>query len=561
MRVSAKSFRTHLLTCVFLQIKAQISFPKSKNMNTEKQNRREFLQLGAAGLTALTFMKNINAETQTNMQIEEITISELQTKINSGELSARKLAEMYLQRIKEIDGKLNSVIETNPDALKIADEMDKERGKGKVRGMMHGIPVLLKDNIDTADKMKTTAGSLALVDSPTPKQDAFVVQQLRNAGAVILGKTNLSEWANFRSNDSSSGWSGRGGQTHNPYILDRNPCGSSSGSSAAVAANLTTVAIGTETDGSIVCPASISGIVGLKPTLGLISRSGIIPIAHSQDTAGPMTRTVSDAAILLSVLTAVDKNDSATAQNAAKAEKDYAKFLQKDGLKGAKIGVARDYWDRNAEVDKVMNTTLDVLKQNGAALVDVKFPTLRQFGDAEFEVLLYEFKADLNKYLAQRGGKYKTLADLIEFNKQNAAKEMPYFGQDIFLKAEEKSGLNDRAYRLALLQSKVLTQDKGIDAVMNKDKLDAIAAPSNAPTWMIDLVNGDCGSGYVSSSSLAAVAGYPNITVPAGFAKELPIGISFFGRAFSEPTLIKIAYAFEQATKARKMPKFLPTYV
>ncbi len=532
-----------------------------KNMKTEKQSRREFLQTGAAGLTALTFMKKTNAQTSSNIQIEETTISELQDKMKLGELSARQLTELYLQRIKEIDPKLNSVLETNPDALKIADEMDKERGKGKVRGMMHGIPVLLKDNIDTADKMKTTAGSLALVDSPTPKQDAFVVQQLRNAGAVILGKTNLSEWANFRSNDSSSGWSGRGGQTHNPYILDRNPCGSSSGSSAAVAANLTTVAIGTETDGSIVCPASISGIVGLKPTLGLISRSGIIPIAHSQDTAGPMTRTVSDAAILLSVLTAVDKNDSATAQNAAKAEKDYAKFLQKDGLKGAKIGVARDYWDRNAEVDKVMNTTLDVLKQNGAALVDVKFPTLRQFGDAEFEVLLYEFKADLNKYLAQRGGKYKTLADLIEFNKQNAAKEMPYFGQDIFLKAEEKSGLNDRAYRLALLQSKVLTQDKGIDAVMNKDKLDAIAAPSNAPTWMIDLVNGDCGSGYVSSSSLAAVAGYPNITVPAGFAKELPIGISFFGRAFSEPTLIKIAYAFEQATKARKMPKFLPTYV
>ncbi|MGI8638764.1 MAG: amidase [Pyrinomonadaceae bacterium] len=530
-------------------------------MKKNKQNRREFLQFGAAGLTALTFMKNTNAETQTNMRLEEITISELQDKMKSGELSARKLTEIYIQRIKEIDPKLNSVLETNPDALKIADDLDKERRNGKVRGMMHGIPVLLKDNIDTADKMKTTAGSLALVDAPTPKQDAFIVQQLRKAGAVILGKTNLSEWANFRSNDSSSGWSGRGGQTRNPYILDRNPCGSSSGSGAAVAANLTAAAIGTETDGSIVCPASVSGIVGLKPTLGLISRSGIIPIAHSQDTAGPMTRTVSDAAILLSVLTAVDKSDSATAQNATKAEKDYTKFLQKNGLKTAKIGVARDYWDRNAEVDKVMNAALDVLKQNGATLVDVKFPTLRQFGDAEFEVLLYEFKADLNEYLAQRGGKYKTLADLIEFNKQNAVKELPYFGQDIFIKSEEKGDLNDRAYRLALLQSKVLTQDKGIDEVINKNKLDAIVAPSNAPTWMIDLVSGDCGSGYVSSSSLAAVAGYPNITVPAGFTKELPIGISFFGRAYSEPTLIKIAYSFEQATNARKAPKFLPTYL
>jgi amidase len=350
------------------------------------------------------------------------------------------------------------------------------------------------------------------------------------------------------------------GQTKNPYILDRNPCGSSSGTGAAIAANLAAVGIGTETDGSIVCPASICGLVGLKPTLGLISRSGIIPIAHSQDTAGPMTRTITDAAILLNALTAIDRRDSATAQNQTKAEKDYTKFLRKDGLKGARIGVARQYFGRNEKVDRLLETRLQVLRDGGATLIDVNFPTLQQFGDAEFEVLLYEFKADLNKYLAERGSPYKTLQDLIEFNEKNKDREMPYFGQEIFIQAQEKGSLEDRAYRLALLQSKVLTQEKGIDRIMDKDKLDAIFAPSNAPTWMIDLVNGDCGSNYISSSSMPAVAGYPNITVPAGILNELPIGISFFGRAYSEPILIKIAYSFEQATKARRKPKFLPTY-
>ena len=530
----------------------------------KKQNRREFLQVGALGISALTFIKPIKAENinsiKQNTEFEEITVSELQAKMKSGELSARAIVEKYLERIKAIDGKLNSIIELNPDALQIANEMDKERKSGKLRSMMHGIPILLKDNIDTADKMKTTAGSLALVDAPTPKQDAFLVQQLRQAGAVVLGKTNLSEWANFRSNDSSSGWSGRGGQTHNPYILDRTPCGSSSGSGASIAANLCAVAIGTETDGSIVCPASINGLVGIKPTLGLVSRSGIIPIAHSQDTAGPMCRTVSDAAILLSVMVGTDKDDSITSQ-AAKGAKDYTNFLKKDGLKGKKIGVMRQYFGRNERVDKVMESQLQILKNSGAEVVDITIPTFGKFGDAEFEVLLYEFKADLNKYLQNRGGNNKTLADLIKFNDANKAKEMPYFGQDIFIKAEEKGDLETRAYRLALLQSKVLTQDQGIDAAMDKNKLDALVAPSNAPPWLIDLVNGDSPTNYVGSSSLAAISGYPNITVPAAFINELPIGISFFGRAFSEPVLIEIAYAFEQTTKARKPPKFLPTFL
>ncbi|CAN5222710.1 amidase [soil metagenome] len=521
--------------------------------------RREFLEMSAlTGAALIMNNKKINAQRdRKSFELEETTVLELQEAMKTGKISAQKAALDYIERIKVIDGKLNSIIEINPDALKIAAEMDKERKSGKVRSALHGIPILLKDNIDTADRMKTTAGSLALADAPTPKQDAFIVKKLREAGAVILGKTNLSEWANFRSTKSSSGWSGRGGQTHNPYILDRNPCGSSSGSGAAIAANLAAIAIGTETDGSVICPSSTCGIVGIKPTLGLVSRSGIIPIAHSQDTAGPMTRTVADAAILLGVLVGADKNDSITSQS-TKGEKDYAQFLQKDGLKGMKIGVARQYFGRNDKIDKVIEPHLQVLKNGGATLVDIEFPTLQKFGDAEFEVLLYEFKADLNSYLQTRGSKYKTLADLIKFNEANRDKEMPFFGQEIFEMAEKKGDLNTREYRLALQQSKVLTQEQGIDAVMNSQKLDAIVAPSGGVAWMTDLVNGDCG--VFESSSLAAVSGYPNITVPAGYVQGLPAGISFFGRAFSEPTLIKIAYAFEQATKARKTPKFLPTY-
>ncbi len=526
--------------------------------NLERRDFLKFSALGGIAILGHTMVKANDLTESAAAEFVEMTVSELQEAMQTGTLTARAITQKYLDRIKEIDGKLNSVIELNPDALQIADEMDKERKAGKIRSSMHGIPILLKDNIDTADKMKTTAGSLALIDAPTPTQDAFLVRQLRAAGAVILGKTNLSEWANFRSTKSSSGWSGRGGQTHNPYILDRNPCGSSSGSGAAVAANLAAVAIGTETDGSVICPAATCGIVGLKPTLGLVSRAGVIPIAHSQDTAGPMTRSVADAAVLLGVLIGNDKNDTITSQS-SKGEKDYTRFLQKDGLKGARIGVARQTFGRNAKIDAVIEPHLEVLKAGGAMLVDIEFTTSGKFGDAEYEVLLYEFKEDLNKYLAARGGKMKSLADLIKFNDANRDREMPYFGQEIFLAAEEKGDLNERAYRIALLQSKLYTQEQGIDAVMNKDKLDAIVAPSGGIAWMTDLVNGDCGV-FEGITSFAAVSGYPSITVPAGYVQELPVGITFVGRAFSESVLIKLAYAFEQATKARKPPKFLPTY-
>jgi amidase len=519
--------------------------------------RREFIQLATVTTLATTMVNAQKPSIKLPFGIEEVTISELQAKMKSGEISSKEIVAAYIKRIGQIDKDVKSVVEINPDALEIADKLDAERKSGKIRGAMHGIPVLLKDNIDTADKMKTTAGSLALLDAPTPKQDAFIVQQLRNAGAVILGKTNLSEWANFRDDDSSSGWSGRGGQTKNPYILDRSPCGSSSGSGASIAANLCAVAIGTETDGSIVCPSSVNGIVGIKPTLGLVSRSGIIPIAHSQDTAGPMCRTVSDAAILLSAIVATDKNDSITMKA---MPTDYTKFLKKDGLKGKRIGIARQYFGRNKRVDKLLEEQIKVLKENGAEIIDVQFSSFGKFGEAEGEVLHYEFKADLNKYLANRGGKMKSLADLIKFNDDNKDKELPYFGQSTFLKAQEKGDLETGEYKLALLQSKVLTQEKGIDSICDKNKLDAIFAPSNAPVWMIDLVNGDSPTNYVGSSGFAAVAGYPNITVPAGFINELPIGISFFGKAFTEGKLIEIAYAYEQITQARRKPKFLPTY-
>ncbi len=523
--------------------------------------RRDFLKFSVSSISFAFFIKNISGAMMESQDfvLEEATIVDLQQAMTLGKLTAVELTKAYIERINQLDQRLSSVVEINPDALQIAENLDKERKAGKVRSVLHGIPILLKDNIDTADKMKTTAGSLALVDAPTPKQDAFLVQKLRQVGVVILGKTNLSEWANFRSENSSSGWSARGGQTRNPYILDRNPCGSSSGSAVSVSANLCAASIGTETDGSIVCPSSVNGIVGLKPTIGLVSRSGIIPIAHSQDTAGPMTRTVADAAILLSFIAGHDEKDSATSK--ATKVQDYTKFLKKEGLHGKKIGIARQYFGRNEQVDKLMEDQIRILKDNGAEVVDVTFPGFGKFSDAEFEVLLYEFKTDVAKYLAQRNAKYKTLADLIKFNEENADREMKYFGQDIFLKSQTKGSLEDRAYRLALLQSKVMTQDKGIDAVVEKFKVDAIVAPSNAPVWMIDLINGDSPTNYVSSSSIPAVAGYPNITVPAGFIKELPIGISFFGPAFSEPVLIEIAYAFEQATKARRKPKFLPSYL
>jgi len=514
-------------------------------MTTEKRNRREFLKASAIGFVGLSFARNTSAGEaalfEPHTELNEITISELQAGMKSGKFSAKMLVEKYLERIREIDPKIKSVIEINPDALRIAEEMDRERKRGKERSMMHGIPVLIKDNIDTADKMKTTAGSLALVDAPTPLRDAFIVQQLRKSGAVILGKTNLSEWANFRSTKSISGWSGRGGQTNNPYILDKNPCGSSAGSGAAVSANLAAVTVGTETNGSIICPATRNGVVGIKPTLGLISRSGIIPIAHTQDIAGPMARTVADAAILLNVLIGTDKADTTTLQS-KKGAKDYTKFLDKDGLRGARIGVARQFIGNNAKSKEIFNSHLEVLKAGGATLIDVKFSEdFGKMGDDRLNVLLYEFKTDLNKYLAERGSPYKTLADLIKYNDENKDREMPLFGQELFLQSQSKGGLNESEYLQALQKIGKAAREEGIDAVAAKDKLDAIVSPAVGATW-----------------SLAAVAGYPYITVPAGFVDGLPVGIGFFGRAFTEAQLIKIAYAFEQKTKMRQTPKFLP---
>ncbi|HEY5616276.1 MAG TPA: amidase [Bacteroidota bacterium] len=495
-------------------------------------------------------------------ELEEATILQLQDMMKSGTTTARALTEHYLARIADIDKKgpaVNAVIETNPDALAIANALDQERKAKGARGPLHGIPVLIKDNIDTADKMKTTAGSLALVASK-PAQDSFVAARLRAAGAIILGKTNLSEWANFRSSRSSSGWSGRGGQTKNPYALDRNPCGSSSGSGAAASANLCAASIGTETDGSIVCPSSSNGIVGIKPTVGLVSRSGIIPIAHSQDTAGPMARTVTDAAILLGALTGVDKNDDATNTSTGKSFTDYTQFLDPNGLKGARIGVGRKFFGFNPGVDTIMNDAIDVMKKLGATIVDpADLPTHGQFRSSEFEVLLYEFKADLNAYLAKLNPEvpYRTLKQLIEFNEQNRDKEMPYFGQETFIRAEEKGPLTEKAYFEAVEKNHRLAGTEGIDAVMDEHKLDAIIGPTGGPAWLTDHVCGDHFGG--GSSSAAAVAGYPNIPLPAGFIFGMPVGISFFGKAWTEPKLIRLAYAFEQATKHRRAPKFLPT--
>lgn len=528
---------------------------------SSKFDRRDFIKGSALGLGALALDKSVvGAENiaQPAFEFEEANIRELQQKMASGSLSAKELTKAYLERIMEIDPKLNSVIEVNPDALQIAEQLDKERKAGKLRGQMHGIPVLIKDNIDTGDKMLTTAGSLALMDNRA-KQDAFIVQQMRKAGALIIGKTNLSEWANFRSTRSSSGWSGRGGQTHNPYILDRNTCGSSSGTGAAIAANLATVGIGTETDGSIVCPSTSNGLAGIKPTVGLVSRSGIIPISHTQDTAGPMARTLTDAVILLNAIIGADPGDTATRLTRQKATfSDYTGFLRTD-LKNKRIGIAKQFFGKNPAVDKIIESTFRELEKAGAKLVDVKFPTLGKFDGDEYEAMLYEFKADLNKYLATATTRHKSLASLIEFNNQNADKEMPYFGQEIFLQAEKKGPLTERKYRLALAKCALMSRTQGIDAVVNMHKCEAILAPTGGPVWLTDLVNGDCGSMYIGSSTIAAVAGYPAITVPVGMIGGLPFGVTFFGKAWSEPSLINVAYSFEQATKARQRPKFLAT--
>jgi amidase len=524
----------------------------------------------SAALPAFSIIREQSPEQKPAGRVEpfelaEITIADLQEGMRSGKFTSRSIAEHYIARIEAIDRKgpmLHSVIELNPDAMEIAAELDRERKEKGPRGPMHGIPVLIKDNIATADKMATTAGSLALVGSKPPA-DAFVVQQLRQAGAVILGKTNLSEWANIRSNRSTSGWSGRGGLTRNPYALDRNTSGSSSGSAVGVSANLCAVAVGTETDGSIVSPSSINGIVGIKPTIGLISRSGIIPIAHTQDTAGPMARSVRDAAILLSAMAA--GNDEHTAPDAKSgrpmpAGPDYTQHLNPAGLKGRRIGVVRKYFGFHPDVDKIINTALDALKAQGATLVDpADIATIGQFDDAELTVLLYELKADLNRYLSMlgSGAPVHSLKDIIEFNERHADKEMPYFGQDLFLKAEAKGPLTSKEYLDALHKCGRLARKEGIDAVMDKHKLDALVAPTDSPAWMTDLVDGDHFLG--GSSTAAAVAGYPGITVPAGYVRGLPVGISFFGRAWSEPILIELAYSFEQATKHRRPPGFLPT--
>jgi amidase len=533
--------------------------------------RRRFLRTGLVGgvsaavLPALAGTRELAPQANPAVgvrpfELDEATVADLQAGLASGKFSARSLAEKYLARIEEIDQRgpaVNSVIEINPEALAIAEAVDRELKSKGARGPLHGIPVLIKDNIDTADRMQTTAGSLALMGS-RPTRDASVAQKLGEAGAVILGKTNLSEWANIRSSHATSGWSGRGGLTKNPYALDRNPCGSSSGSGAAVAANLCMIAVGTETDGSVVCPASANGIVGIKPTLGLVSRAGIIPIAHSQDTAGAMARTVRDAAILLAALAGVDPRDTATAESSRKAPHDYTKSLDPDGLRGARLGVARKYFGFSDAVDALMEDLIGEMKRRGAVIVDpADLESFGKFDDTENTVLLYELKADLNAYLASRPGAPASLKELIDFNQRNKSKEMPYFGQDLFIKAEAKGPLTSKEYLDALEANHRLTRAEGIDGVMDKFQLDALLAPTGGPAWITDLANGDHSTG--GSSNAAAVAGYPDITVPAGFVFGLPVGISFFGRAWSEPTLFKIAYAFEQTTKARKAPQFLPT--
>jgi amidase len=502
------------------------------------------------------------AQVPQRFELDEVTVAQLQDAMASGKYTARRLVELYTERIEQIDRRgptLRSVIELNPDALTIADGLDAERTAGKIRGPLHGIPILIKDNIDTGDRMLTTAGSLALADAPAPR-DAFIVERLRAAGAVILGKTNLSEWANFRSTKSTSGWSARGGQVRNPYVLDRNPCGSSSGTAAAVAANLSAIGIGTETDGSIVCPSNANNLVGIKPTVGLVSRSGIIPISHTQDTAGPMARTVADAAILLTAMTGIDAQDGAT-KRATGNGADYTKALDPGALKGARIGVARErYFGYSPRTDALVDEAIAVMKAQGAVIVDpANIPTAAQLDECEFEILLYEFKADLNAYFATRGttSKVKSLEELIAFNEREREKEMPFFGQEILLLAQKKGPLTSAAYRKVHQTCRARAGGQGIDAVMKKHKLDAIVAPTGSPAWPIDLVNGDHFLG--ASSSPAAIAGYPNITVPAGYVHGLPVGISFIGTAWTESKLIALAYAYEQSTKHRQPPRFLPT--
>lgn len=531
--------------------------------------RRNFLQLGALssaipflGLKACAPASEAGNEqvAEESFELEEWTVSMMQEAMNEGRYTSRKICELYLKRIEEIDQSengLNSVIEVNPDALSIADQLDEERTSGNVRGPLHGVPIMVKDNIDSGDKMMTTAGSLALAGVSATK-DAFIIKKLREAGAVLLGKTNLSEWANFRSFRSSSGWSGRGRQTRNPYALDRNPCGSSSGSGAAVSGNMCAITIGTETNGSIVCPSSANGVVGIKPTVGLWSRSGIIPISQTQDTAGPMARSVADAAMLLGALTGIDEADGVTSESEGNALADYTEFLDENGLQGKRIGVLKGTFGYHEQVDDIFENVKEVLKSRGAEVIDdVVVAEDGAYGNTGFEVLLYEFKDGLNKYLATRpNAPVKSLADIVQFNKDNADKEMPYFPQGILERSENKGPLTDQEYKDAL-KTVVTVSREGIDNALAKDNLDAIIGVTGGPAWPIDVINGDhFGTG---SSTPAARSGYPNITVPAGYVHGLPVGMSIFGGKYQEPQLISIAYAFEQATKVRVAPKFLPT--
>jgi len=496
--------------------------------------------------------------------VEEASVAALQAAMASGELTARRLVERYLERIEALDQvgpTLRSVIETNPQALEIADALDRERAANGPRGPLHGVPILLKDNIGTADQMETTAGSLALVGA-RPARDAFVAARLRAAGAILLGKANMSEWANFRSTHSSSGWSARGGQARNPYALDRTPCGSSSGSASAVAASLVAASLGSETDGSILCPAGMNGVVGIKPTVGLTSRAGVIPISHTQDTVGPFGRTVADAAALLGALTGVDPDDAATLASDGHAETDYMQFLDANALRGARIGVPRKvYTGYSEKADAVFNAAIETLRAQGAEVIDpAEIPTAQQISasESELEVLLYEFKADLNAYLADLGADapIHSLADLIAFNTAHAGQELPYFGQELLVMAEAKGPLTEEAYLKALAEDQRLSREEGIDAVMEQYQLDALFMPTCGPAWKIDLIAGDPGGGG-GAATVPALAGYPAISVPAGHTYGLPIGVTFAGRAFSEARLIALAYAFEQATHARRAPQFL----
>ncbi|WP_159469472.1 amidase [Dyadobacter sp. 3J3] len=527
--------------------------------------RRKFIHTGSFaglslfGITMFDFKsttihpKNSAAK---DFKLNELTIDDLKNMMETGKESSQSLVKLYLEHIAEIDKKgpgINAIIEINPDAQKIAAELDKERAAGKIRGPLHGIPVLLKDNIDTADKMQTTAGSIAL-EGNIAKTDAFVVKQLRNAGVVILGKTNLSEWANFRSDRSSSGWSSRGGQTKNPYVLDRSPCGSSSGSAVAVAANLCVVSVGTETNGSIACPASMNNVVGIKPTVGLVSRSGIIPISKTQDTAGPFGKTVRDAALLLGGMTGIDSNDEVTAGSKGKALTDYTTFLKADGLNGKRIGIEKTFLKKHEGVDSLFKDAIDLMKSKGAILVELEFVKIKDLGNSEGQLLQYEFKDGLNAYLSKANGKVKSLEELIKFNNDNKEKAMPIFPQDLLELSQTRGDLKSAKYLEAY--EKITGVRKIIDRLMDEQKLDALCGPATGPSWCIDPVNGDFWTGY-GSYGPAAMAGYPSITVPMGLVSEIPIGLSFLGRSFDEPGLLSIAYGYEQSSKKRTAPKFI----